>query len=393
MRPENIPPNPTAFAHMHYDTVVVGARCAGAFSALNLARGGQRVLLVDRDAPGKDTLSTHALMRLGVTLLDEAGVLPVIQRAGTPPVRRTVFEYGNVSVPVDISPRGRAEGLYAPRRHLLDSALVNAARAAGVDVVFQTSFQSVTRASDGRIIGVHLRLPDGEVEHVRCDMVVGADGRTSNVARDVGAQILRKGKHRTATLYTYVQAPDLDGYRFMYGHGEMAGLIATNDGLACAFTGVSPAALRATVGQDPYAAIKDVFARCGAAPDLLPQAPAEKIRRYTGAPGHMRQAWGPGWALVGDAGYFKDPATAHGITDALRDAKLLSDAVLMGGDKALADYQAARDELSIAFFDLTNRIAALDWSLEEVQGYHLDLHQLMRAEQDAVLGTVEKRAA
>jgi len=85
----------------------------------------------------------------------------------------------------------------------------------------------------------------------------------------------------------------------------------------------------------------------------------------------MRRSWGPGWALVGDAGYFKDPLTAHGLTDALRDAELLArgiTAVIGGADErdALARYQKTRDALSTALFDVTDAIAGHRWTDAEI---------------------------
>ena len=94
----------------------------------------------------------------------------------------------------------------------------------------------------------------------------------------------------------------------------------------------------------------------------------------------MKQCYGAGWALVGDAAYFKDPLTAHGITDALRDAELLARAVLDGGPQALAGYQQARDMLSRPLFDVTDSIASFRWSLDDVKALHSTLSASMRAE-------------
>lgn len=391
--PEESPRPMKNLSQFHFDTVIIGARCAGAFTALHLARAGQRVLVVDRDQPGTDTLSTHALMRLGVSLLDEADVLPAIQRAGTPAIRRTVFTYGGASVPLEISQRGRAEGLYAPRRHVLDTILVDAAAAAGAIFSFQTVFQQLTYRSDGRVGGVALKMPDGDTLEVSCDIVVGADGFRSAVSGAVGARALRTSQNKTSTIYTYVEGLDLAGYEWFFGHGVMAGLIPTNETRTCAFVSLTPEDMRKTAGRDQYQVMREIFDQCGAPQDILPTAPAERIRRFIGAHGHMRQAWGNGWALVGDAGYFKDTSTAHGITDALRDATLLSDAILSGTENALRDYQSRRDELSVEFFAVTDRIASLDWSMDEVQDLHMDLHRLMRAEQEDILGTDRRMVA
>ncbi len=110
-----------------YDAVIVGARCAGAATALLLARAGARVLVVDKGAYGTDTLSTHALMRGAVLQLARWGVLPPIVSAGTPPIRSTTFSYVEEDVTVAIEPRYGVDALYAPRRTLLDRSLVDAA--------------------------------------------------------------------------------------------------------------------------------------------------------------------------------------------------------------------------------------------------------------------------
>lgn len=376
-----------------YDTVIVGARCAGAFTALHLARGGQRVLVIDRDRHGADTLSTHALMRLGVSLLDEADVLPQIIAAGTPAVRKTGFTYAGHRTEVEITPKGRAEGLYAPRRFLLDRILVDAARDAGATFIFQASFEGLIRNGEDRPVGLRIRMPDGAMRDIRCNTVVGADGRRSAVATAAGAGLTHRGQNRSASIYTYVAAPDRDSYEWLYGPGTMAGLIPTNGGQACAFASVTPGELAKLANENPYDMLRRKFEACGAAPSLLPEEPTDRVRRFAGAQGHIKQAFGPGWALVGDAGYFKDPATAHGITDALRDARSLAQALLAGGEAALRDYQDERDALSLPLFELTDRIAGFDWSMEEVRRLHTDLHQVMRAEQIAVLGQAQKSAA
>ena len=107
-----------------------------------------------------------------------------------------------------------------------------------------------------------------------------------------------------------------------------------------------------------------------------------KLRAFPGATGFLRRSAGPGWALVGDAGYFRDPITAHGITDALRDAELLSLAVASGGDRALTRYQVARDKLVKGLVDVTDRISSFEWDLDEVKDHHLVLSREMNAEVD-----------
>src|SRR5262245_2737455 len=140
-----------------YDAVIVGARCAGAATALLLARRGLRVLPIDRGQYGSDTVSTHALMRAGVIQLSRWDVLSDIRAAGTPVVRSTSFHYADDVVTVQIKPQGDVDGLYAPRRTVIDRVLVDAARKAGTEVVFETSFVDLVRADSGRVCGVRVK--------------------------------------------------------------------------------------------------------------------------------------------------------------------------------------------------------------------------------------------
>jgi flavin-dependent dehydrogenase len=94
----------------------------------------------------------------------------------------------------------------------------------------------------------------------------------------------------------------------------------------------------------------------------------------------MRQSHGRGWALVGDAGYFKDPITAHGITDALRDAELLSRAVTSADPDAMAVFQSVRDDLSRLLFETTDAMASFEWGMDEIKAHHADLIRAMDAE-------------
>src|SRR5512134_2542850 len=99
-----------------YDAVIVGARVAGASTALLLSRMGLRVLVVDRARPGADTLSTHALMRGGVLQLHRWGILQDILEAGTPPIRSTSFHYNDETIPIPIKSRNGIDALVAPKR-------------------------------------------------------------------------------------------------------------------------------------------------------------------------------------------------------------------------------------------------------------------------------------
>ena len=360
-----------------YDVVVVGGRAAGAAAALLLARAGARVALVDRSRAGTDTVSTHAFMRAGVLQLSRWGLLDRVVAAGTPAIRSTSFHYANGStVRVAIRPSAGVDALYAPRRHVLDWLLVDAATQAGVDVLTETAVTALRRDETGRVRGIRAVDRAGRTVELSASTTVGADGVRSTVAALVQAPVLRHGQTCSAVLYRYLADVPADGYQWAYGAGAAAGLIPTNDGQTCAFVSTTPARMRALRRTGIEQAFFWLLAR--AAPALRDQlvaaaTPADRIHGWGGLPGYLRRSWGPGWALVGDAGYFKDPITTHGMTDALRDAELLAGAILesmTGGQPeavGFARYQAARDRLSSQLFAATEDVAAYNWTINRVQ--------------------------
>lgn len=366
-----------------YDAIVVGARCAGASTALLLARQGLRVLAVDRSAYGSDTLSTLALMRGGTIQLQRWGLLDAVKRAGTPPVLVTVFRYGDEpQVDVPIKPRDGIDALYAPRRTVLDRILVDAAVEAGAHVVHGPRLLDVLRSGDGRVSGVVLQDRDGTTREVRSDIVIGADGQQSTVARLVGATAYRTGSHATGVVYGFWRGLTLPGYQWYYRPGSGIGSIRTNDDLTCLFVAVPASRFMQEIRHDLTAGYHRVMAETSAdlAGDLRGCKLEGPLRGFPGQAGYFRQSWGSGWALVGDAGYFKDPFTAHGITDALRDAEFLARAVGAGTERALAEYQARRDELSLGLFMVTDRIASFQWDLPTVRDWHKELSKEMQRE-------------
>lgn len=366
-----------------YDAVIAGARPAGAATAMLLARAGARVLVVERDAPGTDTLSTHALMRGAVMLLRKWGLADELLAAGTPPVRRTRFVYGEREVVIDIRAQHGVDALMAPRRTVLDPCLAAAAAAAGAELHYGAALDGVERDARGRVTAALVRA-GGETRRIRTGLVIGADGRRSRVARAVSAPVTLAGRHAAASIYTYVEGLADRGYRWHYGHAATAGAIPTNGGRHVVFVGVPVPRFRGLAPNHRTAALHAILAEVhpGLAAEVAAARQVSRPVAFAGEPGYLRQPWGPGWALVGDAGYFKDPITAHGITDALRDAELLAGAVLAGTESALAGYARTRDELSRPLFAATDALAACDWSLDEAQALHRDLNRAMKAEQD-----------
>ncbi len=359
-----------------YDVVVVGGRVAGASTAMLLARAGARVALVERSRYGTDALSTHGLMRAGVLQLSRWGLLDQVVAAGTPPIRVTSFHHGDEDpVQISIRPSGGVEALYAPRRQVLDRILVDAAAEAGVDVRHETRVTDLLRDRTGRVSGVRILGPGGSRD-LAAGFVVGADGISSLVARQVGAATVREGEWASAMTYAYYRDFDAAGYEWMYGDGAAAGVIPTNDGLSCVFVGTSPLRMRTLrMGRTADRAFETLFGL--AAPRHAHRlAAATRVSRHhgwAGMPGFVRSSWGDGWALVGDAGHFKDPISTHGITDALRDAELLAGAVLESvsgagtGALALEAYQRRRDALSLPLFRVSDEIASYDWDDGEVR--------------------------
>ena len=371
-----------------YDAIVVGARCAGAATAMLLAREGLSVLLVDGARHGTDTLSTLALMRAGVLQLHRWGLLEKVRAAGTPAITSTSFIYGDETITVPIKPRDGVDALYAPRRWLIDTLLADAAADAGAEVVYSSRLVDLERASDGRVVGVTIKQRDAAVRRVRASIVIGADGRRSTVARLVQAATCRESRHACGVVYTFWPGLENNRSRWFYRPGVSAGSIPTNDGDACLFVATPQARFHDEIRTDKTAGYRQVLNECAPelAGEVAQKAPSEPLRSFPGQPGLIRQSYGPGWALVGDAGYFKDPITAHGITDALRDAELLARAVRRGSDQALAEYQSTRDELSWKLFDLTDTIAGFEWDLDSLKPLHLELSKTMNGEVEALLG-------
>lgn len=376
----------------HYDAIVVGGRCAGAATAMLLARGGMRVLVLEAARPGTDTLSTHALMRGAALQLHRWDLLEAIVAAGTPGITTTEFAYGDDIETVSIRPNGGLSALYAPRRTILDALLLDAARRAGAEVRTAARVTRVLTAGD-TVRGVEgVDRGTGARFRATAPLTIGADGRNSTVAEAVDAPFRRRGVESSAIVYGYFAGFPRDRYHWAYRPGLAAGVVPTNDGLACVWVGTASARFAQPRAKSLPATYDALLAE--AAPDVARAMsavePVGPLRAFPGLPGWLRASAGPGWALVGDAGYFKDPITAHGITDALRDAELLARAVLdeprAGRSRvsALHDYESTRDRLSEPLFDITERIASYRWDLDELRGHLRELSDAMRPEVDAL---------
>jgi flavin-dependent dehydrogenase len=335
-----------------YDVVVVGARCGGAPSAMLLARQGHRVLLLDRAPFPSDTLSTLYIQQPGVALLDEWGLLAKVRDSGCPTIDEVVYRLGDVSVSGCATPVRGIRGAYAPLRIILDQILVDGAIAAGVEFADRTRVTALRRDGAGRVTGVVCRTgPDGPEVTVRCALLVGADGMRSTVADLVGAPKVVEHPKLTCAYYALWEGVP-SAFEMYEGDTGWIAAVPTNDATLVA----------AYHPQDRFDEVRH-RAREAYLTAVRDNALGlhERLRagRQSGAlhgtgdqQNYFRQAGGPGWALVGDAGHHKDSLTARGIGDAFLQARLLAEHAgphLGDGadpaalDAAVAGYGAARD--------------------------------------------------
>ena len=344
----------------HHDVIVVGARCAGAATAMLLAERGLDVLVVDRAVLPSDTISTHSIARGGIVQLQRWDLLDDVLASGAPPIREVVFHAHGTSTRRTVKERAGVDHLLAPRRHVLDAILARAAVAAGATLRTGLHVDGLRRDDDGRVTGI-FGQHDGTAVEQRARLVVGADGVRSRVTRSVDAAVTLAGPPTGATHYAYYHGLDWDAVEYFLGDRTFSGIFPTHDDQACVWVCLpaeDAAAVRAA--GDPATTFERLVAHASA--DLRARISGARrtspARSATGLPNQARRPFGDGWVLVGDAGYHRDPITGHGITDAFRDAELAADAIhaaLDGTDEtsALRAYEAERDRLARPIFDLT----------------------------------------
>ncbi|WP_406051991.1 NAD(P)/FAD-dependent oxidoreductase [Kribbella sp. NBC_00889] len=351
-----------------YDVVVVGARCAGAATARLVAGMGHDVLMVDKTRLPSDTLSTHGLIRGGVVQLARWGLLDRVLAGGAPAITHVLFGIDGEPKVRRIKERAGVDVLVAPRRRILDGLLVDAAMEAGAELRTEVTATGLLRSDDGRVAGIVGRSADGDRVELPARMVVGADGRGSRMAGYFGAETYEQSSSPCAVFYTYVTGLRSDTYEFHIAPDTFAGVFPTHDGAACVWL-IRPTPLLEpirTAGSTRTAAFVQQLELL--VPDLGHRVRAGRVtarlRGIANLPNYLRQSHGPGWALVGDAGYHRDPITGHGITDAFRDAELLATAIDRSLDDptleraAMTSYQRTRDAMLREVFDLTRALTA-----------------------------------
>lgn len=328
-----------------FDVIVVGARCAGAPLATMLARDGLRVCLVDKDRFPSDTPSTHGIQPTGIQVLERIGVLDSLFKLA-PPILRLRMVFDDTVAPVaDVVKITGAPGL-SVRRIKLDEILVNAAAAAGAEVRTGNAVTGLMMDGD-RVLGV--TTASGEL---RAPLVVGADGARSAVAKLVGAQEYSVTPNGRVFMWAYYEADPTDGEMWIGKVGDHTYLgMPTDSGLT--LIGVCPSVER----REEVRADREAVFKSGlrAWPELHAGVDGARrdgpVRTMANMRGFFRPSAGPGWALVGDAGHFKDPTPGQGIADALRQAEKLAPAITQalgdgqgGADEILCDWWRWRDE-------------------------------------------------
>lgn len=348
------------------DAVVVGSRCAGSASAIALALGGRRVIAVDRTAFPSDTLSTHVNFPSAVAELARVGALARVRRCDPPECRIARIEADGVICrnrfePVD----GIDYGQCVPRT-ILDQALVETAREAGVEVRERTGLVDL-RWSGGRVSGVRVRESGGREYELDCQLVIGADGRRSTTASLVGAERPYRGSRngRGAAFWygddphmgtewrdTLVQFRQRETHTFVFPcpDGRLLVLFMGPVDDVPRFRRDPEGGWARMMYENPR-----VAERVGASTNRT------KMRSTADIAAFFRRSTGPGWALCGDAGHFKDPVIGQGIRDALRFGRLLGEAAAPAIedparlDRALAAVEHRRDRECMASYHWGNR--------------------------------------
>jgi flavin-dependent dehydrogenase len=362
-----------------YDAIVVGGRCAGAATALLLAKEGAKVLVVDRARLATDIPHGHYIHLQGPKLLQRWGVLDKIVDSGCPPVTQITMDLGDFPLTgKNLIHDGVAVG-YGPRRRLLDAILMKQAIAAGAE--FRSGFSVDEFQWDGTVIaGIRGRSYDNGVKvGERAKITIGADGRHSSLARAVDAPTYEEIPPLACWYFSYWSDVHLDGLEIYRRDRNVVFVFPTNDGATAVFIGW-PISEFGPVRRNVAASFMRVLAQIPALNERIRSA--RQVERFYGmadVPNFFRKPYGPGWALVGDAGYHKDPYMALGISDAFRSAELLASAIEEGfsGHRALLDalaqYEERRNAEAIQLYRQNAQLAQFDPVPEDELAMRADL--------------------
>jgi 2-polyprenyl-6-methoxyphenol hydroxylase-like FAD-dependent oxidoreductase len=347
---------------MSYDAIVVGARCAGAPIGMLLAQRGYKVLLIEANTvPSDMPMSTHLIWQSGAAHLRRWDLLDRIVESNCPAIRTWELDFGPIKLLGEPLGMDGILDAYAPRRIILDRILVEAAMAAGVELRAGSKVTGLVHEGDS-VTGVRATANDIAFQE-RARITIGADGRNSLVAKVVGASSYNDVSPLQGTYFAYWRNVAITGGELYVRERRCVYAWPTNDCLT--LVGVNWTATDfPAVSVNIRGSYIDVVASC--APGLHSRlAEGTQEGRFIGGAvsNFMRKPFGPGWALVGDAGLTMDPCTAAGINNAFRDVEILAEAIDdgMSGRKpmleALAVYHSRRDERVAPIYQFACQLA------------------------------------
>jgi flavin-dependent dehydrogenase len=356
------------YSEDRYDAIIVGARCAGSATARLLAQQGLRTLVVDRATFPSDTVSTHCVNGSGVVMLQRWGLLDAVKETNVPHVFGFGARLGEIDLP-DAPAPAAAFGTISPRRTVLDKLLVDAARAEGAEVREGFTVKDL-RWDDQRerVVGISGHDADGSPVVAQAEIVIGADGANSAVAKAVGAERYDERPSQVSGSYAYFSGCVTDKPNLAFSDRHFGFAFPTNDGELCIGTGCVDARFGDVArGGDEALLANLCIASPRLADDMRRGARQSRWFTFRAQPGRKHKPYGRGWALVGDAGYYKDPLTGLGISDAFVSAQLLANAIAAGGDEAaMRTFHEQRDALTADLYITTHRFASLEWSNDEL---------------------------
>ncbi|HEY4409834.1 MAG TPA: NAD(P)/FAD-dependent oxidoreductase [Acidimicrobiia bacterium] len=350
------------------DVVIVGARVAGSPAATELARRGRKVIVLDAGTFPSDTLSTHVIFPSCVAELNALGALEPLLATGSPTHPNVLMNHGGIDVSWHYTPVDGFDYGMCPRRTTLDAILVDTARKAGAEIREATKFTGV-EWKGGRVSAVTWADRKGNTGTIDTKLLIGADGRRSTVADAVGAGApYRRDENGRGLVFMYVDDPHPPGSRerqtlYQWRVDDTLGMYfptCDNGGLILFMppreqvAGFDQGLVHWNERLEKYPLLKH---RIGGG------APRTKLRKAADPFSYFRRSSGPGWALVGDAGHFKDPVIAQGVRDAIYYGRRLGMAACAALDnqawldRALYDWELQRDRDCIVSYHFALRLS------------------------------------
>lgn len=347
-----------------YDALIVGARVAGSCVAARLAEQGRTVLVVDRDEFPSDTISTHGLAFNAVDSLRRLGVLDRVEAAGF----RRIFRHRAWVEDICIEAPAGPPGTYSivPRRIVLDQILIDRAVECGAEMQQRARVDGLLVES-GEVVGAVVQHIGGEKREVRARVVVGADGKHSQVAQWVGAEKYEERPLGRPIYYGYfhgvtpLEGPTIEEF---FGKDRIGFCLPMRPDEHCLVIEADYDEFE-HIRKNPTQWFLDEFSRLPGMTKRLQGAQLEgRMLGTRGVENFFRKPYGPGWVLTGDAAYVRDPCTAYGVGDALLQSFLIAKAVgawLDGAewDATMEAYMQRRDTMLRPFFEQTVAATAL----------------------------------